>query len=199
MSHVAVQETKPGEPMFADLEALRMAADMLGGEIVKKKDYKWWGRSAGDYPLPLGMTADQLGKNAEYVLRVRPEKYAELGVSGEPYELGLIADPNNPGCFIPMWDWFCGGMGLNKVIGDPLFADQAKKQVTSLCPKLKQFYDMCCDKLAAAQAGDVINFFTLADARVKYPQLFGQSAPLPTDGDTWVSIAETEGRVAQNA
>lgn len=190
MSHVAVQECKAGDPMFADLEALRMAADMLGGELVTQSTYHWYERHVGDYPVPKGMKASELGKNAEYVVKIKPSEYEKFGVS-EPYEMGLVNDPNNPGAYVPIYDFWAGGHGLNKLIGDPLMAGGAVKM---LAPKLKQMYDMCCDKIAAAQAGDNIQFYTLADAKAEFPQLF-QGPVAAEDKDTWVSIADTEGRV----
>lgn len=195
MSHIAVQTTKAGEPMFSDLAAMEQAAGMIGCEIVKKKEYTWWGRSVGDYPLPAGMKKEDLGKNAEYVLRIRPDSYEKFGLDAkaQPYELGLLPDPNNPGCYVPMYDFFCGGMGLDKAIGAPLFdpADKRRHQPLMFCPRFKQYYDMCCDAIAAQQAGDRIEFMTAAQAYVKYPHLFPQS----TDEETMVSLVDTDARV----
>lgn len=186
MSHVASQETKPGEPMFADLEALKLAAEMIGCEVVKQKTYNWYNRHVGDYPLPKGMKADELGKNAEYVIRIKKDQYAKLGLAAgaTPYELGLVPDPNNPGCYVPIYDFWQQGYGLEKAIGSPLFKD-TDKVVQMLCPKLKQHYDMACDALAAKQAGDQIEFLPMKTAAEKYPTMF----PPSTDEATWVSIA----------
>lgn len=188
MSHVAMQECKAGEPMFASLDALTMAVEMLGGKIEKKKDYHWYNRHVGDYPIPKGMKAQDLGHNAEYVISVRDDKLKELGIAGKPYDLGLVNDPNNPGCYTPLYDFYCGGMGLDKMIGSPLFGAN-QNQILTLCPKLKQMYDMCCDKLAAAEAGDQIDFLTLAAARAKYPDLFPGDG-YADDTEQWVSVAE---------
>lgn len=185
MSHVATQETKAGEPMFADLEALKLAASMCGGRIVKRNTYHWYNRHVGDYPMPKGMTADQLGKNAEYVFEVDPAQYQALGIAGRPYDLGLIPDPNNPGCYVPIYDFYAGGMGLDKAIGSPLFENGGDRVVRMLCPRLKQRYDMACDVLAARQAGDTIDLLTARQAAEKYPGVF----PPSTDEETWVSIA----------
>lgn len=185
MSHVAAQETKPGEPMFADMEALKLAAEMCGCEVVKQKTYHWYNRHMGDYPLPKGVKVDQLGKNAEYVVRVKAENYAKLGIGGTPYELGLINDPNNPGCLTPIYDFYQGGYGLEKAIGTPLFNDAAKQVVRMLAPQLKQKYDMACDALAAKASGDHIEFLSLKDAAVKYPAMF----PKTDDEVTFVSVA----------
>lgn len=185
MSHVAAQETKPGEPMFADLEALQLAAQMCGGRIVERNTYHWYNRHVGDYPVPKGVKVSELGKNAKYVFEITPENYKRFGITGKPYDLGFIEDPNNPGCYVPIYDFFAGGMGLDKAIGTPLFKDAAQRTIQMLCPKLKQNYDMACDILAAKQAGDQIDVLTAKDAAKKYPNLF----PATEDEDTWVSIA----------
>jgi len=193
MSHVAVQQTKPGEPMFADLEALKMACDMLGLEIEVRSNYAWFNRHMGDYPLPAGMKANELGNNAKFVVKLTEATASKRAdTSHIPYEIGMVEDPNNPGCYTPIYDFWAGGYGLEETVGAPLFEGKDTRKVQMLCPKLKQFYDMCCDKLAAQQAGDNIQFLTAKDAHEKYPLLF----PNPTnDVDTWVSIADTENRI----
>lgn len=191
MSHIAVQQAKPGEPMFKDVQALRMACDMLGLTIEERSNFAWFNRSVGDYPLPAGMTSDQLGKNAAFVVRLNDENKAKHARPGtEPYEIGMIADPNNPGCFVPMYDHWMGGFGLEAVVGTSL--KNKTGDVTMLCPKLKQHYDMCCDALAAKQVGDQIEFLTAKAAHTKYPQLFPQET---ADESTWVSIANTDNRI----
>ncbi len=193
MSHVAMQETKAGEPMFQDMEALKMACDMLGLVIEVRKNYTWYNRHMGDYPIPAGVKKEDLGNNAQFVVRLNDEMTAKhQRGSQKPYEIGMMADPNNPGCYVPIYDFYNGGYGLEAVIGKPLFNDAAQTQIRMLCPKLKQTYDMCCDALAAKQAGDQIEFLTAKAAHAKYPKVF----PQPTEDEaTWVSIANTEGRV----
>lgn len=195
MSHVAMQETKPGEPMFMDMEALELAAKMCKGRLVKRNTYNWWMSHVGDYPLPKGVNKDDLGTNAVFVFEIDPEHYAELGISNsgkKPYDIGFLEDPNNPGCFVPIYDFYAGGYGLESAIGKPLFNDVGQKAIRMLCPKLKQNYDMACDALAAKAAGDKIEFLTAKDAHVKYPQMF----PTKTEDEaTWVSIVDTSNRI----
>ncbi len=195
-----MQSTKPGEPMFKDLEALGFACNMLGLKLEKKKTYSWWGHSVGDYPIPDGVDVNELGKNAEYVISVTGEKAAQLKkkTGRDPYELGLLADPNNPGCFVPIYDFYAGGYGLSDVVGQVLYGpnkiDGRHNEITALCPLLKQHYDMACDALAAKQAGDVIDFVKMSEAHAKYPQLF----PTPSDDEvTWVSVTTTDNRIRE--
>lgn len=171
--------------MFADFDALQLAAEMCGGRIVKRNTYHWYQRHVGDYPVPKGMKVSDLGRNAVYVFEIPPENYAKLGITGKPYDLGLVEDPNNPGCYVPVYDFYCGGMGLDKAIGSPLFNDGGQRAIKMLCPKLKQNYDIACDVLAAKAAGDHIDVLTAKAAAEKYPNLF----PPTEDEQTWVSIA----------
>lgn len=195
MSHVAVQSTTPGDPMFKDMEALKLACQMLGLEIEQRSNYAWFNRHVGDYPLPQGIPASDLGKNAKFVIRLNDEMAAKHGnPHTKPYEIGMLEDPNNPGCFVPIYDFFAGGYGLEAVIGKPLFADKEKKKPTMLCPLLKQRYEMALDALSAAQAGDKIEFLTLRDAHAKYPEMFEKS----NDELTWVSIVDPTNRVQVN-
>lgn len=188
MSHVAVQESKPGEPVFTDIACLKSAAEMLGGRLVERSNYKWYGRSVGDYALPKGMQKSSLGHNAKYVIELTAETKAKNGTP-DPYEIGIVEDVNNPGSYIPVYDHWQGGHGLDKVFGAPVF-DGGK--LKTLLPKLQQFYAMHCDRAAAIAVGDHIEFLTLAQAHEKYPALF----PTPTkDEDNWVSVVDTVARV----
>jgi hypothetical protein len=190
MSHVAAIETKAGEPVFADVDCLKLAAEMIGCRLVKRNTYAWYGRHVGDYPMPKGMTADQLGKNAAYVVEATEEGKQKHGVSGGCYDVGIVADPNNPGCYTPVYDFYGQSYGINKLIGEPV---REGGRVVGIAPRLLQHYHMVCDAKAAQEAGDTVEFLTAADAHKKYPAMF----PAPTqDADTWVSIVDTTHRVA---
>lgn len=183
--------SKPGQPLFSKMQALQMACQQMGLVIEKRKNYTWYNTPVGDYPLPEGTTVDQLGNNAEYVVSLGDEMRAKhcRGTS-KPYELGLIADPNNPGCLIPMYDFWAGGHGLDAVIGSPIFG-RSQEDVQMLAPLLKQRYDMCCEVLAARSVGDRIEILTAKQAHEKYPQF----CPFSSDEKTFVSIADTGDRV----
>jgi hypothetical protein len=196
MSHVATMKPKAGEPIFQNIEALKMAAQICGGEIVEQSSYRWFGYSVGDYPLPAGITGE-LGNNATFVFRIRPENYAEFGVNptrtGEqPYEIGFVPDPVNPGSFIPLYDFFAGGFGLDAAVGEPIYVNGKKGgEVQTLCPKLIMHYQRCVDSLVAQANGDDISFMTLKRASELYPDL----VPPSNDENTFVSITNTDHRV----
>lgn len=76
--------------VITDLNALKAACTRLGVEFLEnKKEYNWFGRSVGDYPLPAGFTAEELGK-CEHVIKVPGVRY-EVGVvplkTGKGYTL----------------------------------------------------------------------------------------------------------------
>src|SRR4051812_43867314 len=108
-----MQSTKPGEPMFKDMEALTLACNMLGLEIVQRKTYQWYDTHVGDYPVPPGINVADLGKNASFVVKLNAEMTAKHGNGRNvPYEIGMLEDPHNAGCFVPIYDFYCGGYGL---------------------------------------------------------------------------------------
>jgi hypothetical protein len=89
-----------------DLEALRRAAETCGltfrhGQLR----YKWYGQSVGDYPLPDGVTVDQLGK-CDHALSVRGNPSA--------YEIGVVAMGDS---YSLLWDFWQGGWGLESCVG----------------------------------------------------------------------------------
>lgn len=56
--HVAVIKCE-----ITHLTALKFAVERLGGILhLGQRTYKWWGYSVEDYPIPKGMTKDDLGK-----------------------------------------------------------------------------------------------------------------------------------------
>lgn len=163
MSHMATKKTKPGEPVIVDLEAVKLAALNLGMNCEERTTYEWWGHSVGDYPIPAGFTKEELGKNAVLVLslseaqRLEAEKVYGRGV--KPYELAVVADPANPGCWTLMCDFFNGGYGLSGVVGAPIGEGDA----ITIAPLLMMHYRMCADALSAREAGDSIRFEAQAD------------------------------------
>jgi hypothetical protein len=108
MSHVTAIKNVP----IKDLSALQSAVEELGGKLnLNQKTYKWFGRHVGDYPLPTGMTADDLGK-CEHAA-----KFGDLN-----YEVGFAQIKGEEGLF-PLFDfWGNGGTHdgklLQGIIGD---------------------------------------------------------------------------------
>jgi hypothetical protein len=164
MSHITSSRTVPGKPLITDLEAVKRAAINLGLVCEERSNYSWWGRSLGDYPIPDGIREADLGKNAVLVIAV-PEtdwakcrsKYGKSYGSEGPYELGVVPDPQNPGCYTLMYDFISGGYGLDDYIGAPL------EKNTVLAPTFMMHYRMCADALSAADVGDDIQFFHQPD------------------------------------
>ena len=111
MSHVATIELQ-----VTDLDALKAAAEKLGLVFHEgRRNYRWYGRSIGDYPLPEGMTASDLGK-CSHTLSVRDNPQA--------YEIGVVKKKDSSG-FVLAWDfWNRGrnygdqGLGLQDVVGE---------------------------------------------------------------------------------
>jgi len=78
--------------------------DDMGWKFVKQSTYKWYGQFMGDYPLPEGFTAKDLGK-CEYAVRI----------SGANYEVGLARNPKT-GEYQFLWDFWSSG-GLQAKLG----------------------------------------------------------------------------------
>lgn len=165
MSHVAAKKTRPGEPQIVDLRAVRMAAEALGLLCEERREYRTWvtdhGEPYGDYPVPQGVKPEDVGRNAVLVLAIPPEKAAAMARNNcgvMPYELAIAPDPNNPGAYVPMYDFFNGGQGLDEYIGAPAGVDPVTGDIEQLAPKLMMHYRMACDKISAKEAGDEIRF-----------------------------------------
>lgn len=103
MSHVSKFELEVN-----DLEALKAACEPLGLEFKEgQKNYKWWGRSVGDYPLPAGFKASDLGK-CDHALSVKGAPNA--------YEVGVVKKKDGKGYEL-LWDFYSGGYGLQAKVG----------------------------------------------------------------------------------
>ena len=104
MSHVAIIEVT-----INDLDALASAAKKIGLELRRgQTSYRWWGRSAGDYALPAGFTADELGK-CEHALSIPGNDQA--------YEIGVVRRRDQKPGWTLLWDFYAGGKGLETVVG----------------------------------------------------------------------------------
>jgi hypothetical protein len=101
-----------------DLETLkRMCA--LRPELFEfvegQTEYRWYGRHMGDYPLPKGFTAGQLGQ-CDHAIRVK----------GARYEIGVVVREN--GVHL-LWDFWRSG-GLENALGKEAWRLQQDYDVT---------------------------------------------------------------------
>ncbi len=95
--------------VIQDLDALEAACEKLGLELKRgQQTYKWWGHSVGDYPIPEGLTEEDLGK-CEHALVVKDNAQA--------YEVGLVKTKDGKGYRL-LYDYYGGGKGLMAKIGD---------------------------------------------------------------------------------
>jgi hypothetical protein len=94
---------------ISDLEALAAAAKSLGLELARgQTTYRWYGRSVGDYPLPKGFTAVDMGK-CEHALRIPNDPRA--------YEIGVVRRRDGRPGYTLMWDFWQGGFGMEAKVG----------------------------------------------------------------------------------
>ena len=149
MSHVAIYEPEKEELQIRCLPALQKACQRLGLELVKQSHYRTWkddhGSFVGDYPVPEGFNAEELGENAEYVARIAGLSDHERTQRNAPYEVGMVQSKKNPGSFVPAFDFYAGGNGLVEKCGDG-------------AGKLLMHYRMECDRITAQEQGDEITF-----------------------------------------
>lgn len=105
MSHVAKIELE-----IKDLDALKKAASMLGLEFVEgQTTYHWYGHHVGDYPLPTGFKASDLGK-CEHAMRIPNKKSA--------YEIGVVKRKDGKPGYTLLWDFWQNGYGLKEKVGE---------------------------------------------------------------------------------
>jgi hypothetical protein len=101
MSHVTIIDVE-----LRDLKVVKQICKELGLEFKEnQRSYRWYGVSVGDYPLPEGFTKSDLGRCDH-----------AIGVKGNPktYEIGLVKRGD---VFIPLFDFWRGGFGLEERIG----------------------------------------------------------------------------------
>lgn len=90
MSHVASIETQ-----IFDLAALASCCAEMGLTFKEgQRKYAWFGIHMGDYPLPKGMKAEDLG-NCQHA----------IGVPTTKWEIGLVLDPATGGYSL-LFDFF---------------------------------------------------------------------------------------------
>lgn len=138
MSHVVAIETE-----ILDLVALEAACGELGLKYQEgKKDYRWYGLHVGDYPMPSGMTADQLGHCDHAIV-----------VPGSAYEIGVIKNPDR-GSYRLIFDFFGSGKVILEKLGPK-------------CEKLVQIYGVTKTTMEAERRGFQARRENQADGSVK--------------------------------
>lgn len=111
MSHIATVDLE-----VHDLDALAEAAACVGLEFVRdQRTYRWYGANIGNYPLPAGFTAADLG-HCEHAIRVPPGEASATG-SRAPYEIGIARRRDGEPGYLLFWDFWCGGFGLEERAG----------------------------------------------------------------------------------
>ena len=108
-----------------DIDTLARAVETLGCELVKgQTSYKWFGRSVGDYPLPKGFTAEDLGK-CDHAIRIPGHP--------EAYEIGVVRAKDGSNSFTLLWDFWQGGFGMEEKVGqDATLLHQAYTAQTAM-------------------------------------------------------------------
>lgn len=105
MSHVVAIDLE-----VKDLDALAKACKNLGLELaLGQKTYRWYGRSVGDYPLPAGFTASELGR-CEHAIKIPGNQSA--------YEIGVVKRKDGRPGYTLLWDFWSRGFGMQDKAGD---------------------------------------------------------------------------------
>jgi hypothetical protein len=142
MSHVATVSV-----VITDLNALKLAVAELGGQFVEgQKTYQWYGESVGDYPLPKGMTEEDLGK-CDHVIRV----------PGVHYEIGVVKLKDGTG-YTLAYDFYGSGG-----------TDDGQKLLQKFgdgCKKLTQMYSVHKASLLAKKQGYNVQRTTKANGKI---------------------------------
>lgn len=127
MSHVATIQAE-----IKSLKSLVRACKRLGLNLIENQDtYAWFGKHVGDYPIPEGMTIEDMGKCIH-----------AIKVPGANYEIGIIKDPFNKKNYKLIWD-FWGSGGLEKKLGKDAW-------------KLTQAYEIEHAKYTAKLQGKIV-------------------------------------------
>lgn len=141
MSHVATIEMD-----ITDLDALESAAKRCGLELVRgQKTYNWYGEHVGDYPLPEGFSASDLGK-CEHAIRVPG--------NSSVYEIGITKRRDGRPGYTLLFDFWQGGHGLMQFAGDE-------------CAHLRQAYSIEVAKKTARKRGFQVSEKPLQNGKVK--------------------------------
>jgi len=114
MSHVTTIDID-----IHDLDALQVAAQDCDCELkLGQQSYRWYGQHVGDYPLPQGFTAEDMGR-CEHAISSKDKSKA--------YEVGVVKRRDGQAGWTLIYDFWAGGNGMSEVVGNK-------------CQRLKQAY-----------------------------------------------------------
>lgn len=83
-----------------DLDLIFRAFKRMGAEVRENNTYQWYGRHVGDFKLPEGYKASDLGK-CQY----------EASFPGVRYSVGILDSKTEEGCYDLLWDFVDRGIG----------------------------------------------------------------------------------------
>lgn len=150
MSFMVTGKSIKGRPLITDLNAVRMAARLMGMEVHDRATYRAH-HDCNDAVMVLSCSAEQA--------RLIKEKHGL-----DPYEVGIVPDPENAGSYLIKYDEWRNGFGLHDVIGQPVFSQSKDgRDEKTIAPLLQMHYRMASDAIAAQQLGDEIEFIRQPD------------------------------------
>ena len=144
MSHVVNKEPLQADAQIRNIAALKWAAEHYCGGLVFKEGqhhFRTWksdhgGRLVGDWPVPEGYTAEEVGKHCDHAIGL---KDARSGTGS--YEIGVVPSRKFPGTYSLMYDFFGGAL---------------EQQAGKGLEKLMQGYQVRMSQMVAQQTGDPV-------------------------------------------
>ena len=110
MSHVAIVDVE-----ITNLDWLAQAAKSLGLEFCAgQQTYRWFGRYAGDSPLPEGFSAADLG-HCDHAIKLRDQTW-ERGHT--PHEIGIVRRRDGRPGWTMLYDFYTGKVFSGEHRGD---------------------------------------------------------------------------------
>ena len=159
MSHAIV--SKSSSTKITSIEALKAAVLKMGLDFrvcePRKGHYRTWKDEhngwAGDWPLPKGVSATEMGDNADYVISVPLAK----DPGRKCYEVGIVWDEADK-CWYPAHDFYAEGYGIEEYIGK---TEVKGTTVIKSHQKLMDYYNVA--KVATKQRakGKVVEFISV--------------------------------------
>lgn len=157
-------------------------ADGTPADLMKYRTFRNLYPDSRDYAWGEGAVAVVAPTDEAKRAVVAANKAAERGTGDtEPFELGVLPDPANPGCYKFAYDNWEGGVGLDRLIGD--FSEEL-----GIAPKLMMHYQVECNRLAAHEQGDRFFVKQLPDGTVA-SVAYTADEPMPTEAEVEAAFA----------